>query len=462
MDAGFKLALWEPDACPVCRKLRGSRLEVWYISDVRAFSQSDIPAAAAIPTLSPAEVRSYTRYIARQPILNRDQETHGYELLFRSGPDNFFGASDGDKATCDTIDFSLLFGSTALTGGLPAYINCTRNVLLQDIVTLLPRDRIVVEVLENVLADEETLAACDRLRRAGYLIALDDYVPTPDTMRLLPFADLVKVDILATGAARQAAIAADMRRRGIRLLAEKVETSEQFQFALRLGFHYFQGYFFCRPQTLTMQDIPCAKLSYVQVLSIASRDVYEVGELEQAILREPSLCYRLLRYLNSAAFGLFPVRSIRHALSLLGQREIRKWVSIVVAISIASDRPDELISSALVRARTCEALAELCGVDSNGAFMVGIMSLMDAILDRPMGVVISQLPLTAECKEALGGSQNALGKLLNLAICCERGAWDKISTLATEHGLSEDAILDIHRDACRWSGRILHENLATQ
>ena len=322
MDAGFKLALWEPDACPVCRKLRGSRLEVWYISDVRAFSQSDIPAAAAIPTLSPAEVRSYTRYIARQPILNRDQETHGYELLFRSGPDNFFGASDGDKATCDTIDFSLLFGSTALTGGLPAYINCTRNVLLQDIVTLLPRDRIVVEVLENVLADEETLAACDRLRRAGYLIALDDYVPTPDTMRLLPFADLVKVDILATGAARQAAIAADMRRRGIRLLAEKVETSEQFQFALRLGFHYFQGYFFCRPQTLTMQDIPCAKLSYVQVLSIASRDVYEVGELEQAILREPSLCYRLLRYLNSAAFGLFPVRSIRHALSLLGQREI--------------------------------------------------------------------------------------------------------------------------------------------
>jgi EAL and modified HD-GYP domain-containing signal transduction protein len=427
-----------------------------------AFSQSGFPAATPIPTLSPAEARSYTRYIARQPILNRDQETHGYELLFRAGLDNFFGASNPDKATCDTIDFSLLFGSAALTGGLPAYINCTRNVLLQDVVTLLPRDRVVVEVLENVLADEETLAACDRLRRAGYLIALDDYVPTPDTMRLLPFADLVKVDFLATDAARQAAIAADMRRRGIRLLAEKVETSEQFQFALRLGYHYFQGYFFCRPQTLTMQDIPCAKLSYVQVLSIASRDVYEVEELEEAILREPSLCYRLLRYLNSAAFGLFPVRSIRHALSLLGQLEIRKWVSIVVAISMASDRPDELISSALIRARTCEALAGLCGLDPNGAFMVGIISLMDAILDRPMGVVISQLPLTAECKQALGGSQNALGKLLNLAICCERGAWDKISTLATEHGLAEDVILDVHRDACRWSSRILHENLATQ
>jgi len=429
---------------------------------VRALSQRGSTAATPLPASSSADAKSFTRYIARQPILNRDQETYGYELLFRSGLDNFFNAANADVATFNTIDFSLLFGTTALTGGLPAFINCTRNILTQDIVTLLPRDRIVVEVLEDVLADEATLSACDRLRRSGYLIALDDFVPTQDTMRLLPFADMVKVDFLATDAARQAAIAADMRRRGIRLLAEKVENREQFQYALRLGYHYFQGYFFCKPQTLTMQDIPCSKLSYVQVLSIASRDVYEVGELEQAILREPSLCYRLLRYLNSAAFGLFPIRSIRHALSLLGQREIRKWVSIVVAISIADDRPGELISSALVRARTCESLAELCGVDTSGAFMVGIMSLMDAILDCPMGVVISQLPLTAECKDALGGGQNALGKLLHLAICCERGAWDKISTLAIELGLTEEVVLDLHLEACLWSRQILHENLEPQ
>jgi len=147
---------------------------------------------------------------------------------------------------------------------------------------------------------------------------------------------------------------------------------------------------------------------------------------------------------------------------LLGQREIRKWVSIVVAISIADDRPGELISSALVRARTCESLAELCGVDTSGAFMVGIMSLMDAILDCPMGVVISQLPLTAECKDALGGGQNALGKLLHLAICCERGAWDKISTLAIELGLTEEVVLDLHLEACLWSRQILHENLEPQ
>jgi EAL and modified HD-GYP domain-containing signal transduction protein len=211
-----------------------------------------------------------------------------------------------------------------------------------------------------------------------------------------------------------------------------------------------------------MQDIPCSKLASVHVLSIANRDTYAVEELEQAILQEPSLCYRLLRYLNSAAFGLFPVRSIRHALSLLGQREIRKWVSIVVAISISSDRPSELISSALTRARTCEALAALSGEDSSGAFMVGIMSLMDAILDRSMEVVISQLPLTAECKDALRGGSNSLGNLLQLAICCERGAWEEVSNIATARALSEDTIWDIHREACRWSREILQENSKQQ
>lgn len=410
------------------------------------------------PSFVSVDAKSYTRYIARQPILDREQNTHAYELLFRSGPDNFFRCNDPDAATRNTIDFSLLIGSSALTGGHPAFINCTRNVLLQDVITLLPRDRAVIEVLEDVTADEEVLGACDRLRRGGYLIALDDYIPTPNTTRLLPLADMVKVDFLATNAARQAAIAIDMRRRGIKLLAEKVETREQFQFALQLGYHYFQGYFFCKPETITMKDIPCAKLTYIHVLNIATRDAYEVDELERAILQEPSLCYRLLRYLNSAAFGLFPVRSIRHALSLMGQREIRKWVSIVVAISISSDRPGELISNALSRARTCEALATLSGVDSSGAFMIGIMSLMDAILDHPMDTVISQLPLSTECKDALRGADNSLGKLLNLAICCERGAWDEVASIAATGRTSEQTIWDIYREACHWSYEILEEN----
>ncbi len=441
------------------------RREAWYIWDVSTSPQSgpDLPPHPLIPQpFIDAESGACLRYIARQPILNRDQETYGYELLFRSGPENFFHCNDPDMASCQTIDLSLLMGSAALTGPHPAFINCTRNILLRDIITLLPRDRVVIEVLENMPADEEVIAACARLHRSGYLIALDDYVPTPDTLRLLPFADIVKVDFLATDAARQAALAADMRRRGIRLVAEKVESREQFQFALRLGYHYFQGYFFCKPQSLTMQDIPCSKLSCVQVLNIANREGYDMDELEQAILREPSLCYRLLRYLNSAAFGLFPVRSIRHALSLLGQREIRKWVSVVVAISISGDRPSELISCALTRARTCEAFATASGDDSCGAFMVGIMSLMDAILDCPMEAVISQLPLTTRCKDALRGGNNSLGQLLRLAICCERGEWNGISAIASERELPEEKVWEFYREAERWSSEILKENSRQQ
>jgi EAL and modified HD-GYP domain-containing signal transduction protein len=155
---------------------------------------------------------------------------------------------------------------------------------------------------------------------------------------------------------------------------------------------------------------------------------------------------------------LFPIRSIRHALTLLGQREIQKWVSIVVAISVAGNRPGELISSALTRARSCEALAGIVGEDSGGAFMVGLISLMDAILDCPMEVVTSQMPLSAECKQALHGSDNGLGRLLQLAICCERGAWLEVSGIAMEAGLLEDTIWDIYRKACAWSRRILRAN----
>jgi EAL and modified HD-GYP domain-containing signal transduction protein len=425
---------------------------------VSTSSQSGLDPPRPPQPLIGAESGTCLRYIARQPILNRDQDTYGYELLFRSGPENFFNCDDPDLASYQTIDLSLFSGSTTLTGAHPAFINCTRNILLRDVITLLPRDRVVIEVLEDVTADDEVIAACDRLRRAGYLIALDDYVPTPDTMRLLPLADIVKVDFLATDAARQAGIAADMRRRGIRLLAEKIETREQFDFALRLGYHYFQGYFFCKPQSLKMQDIPCSKLCYLHVLSIANREAYDVNELEQAVLREPSLCYRLLRYLNSAAFGLFPIRSIRHALSLLGQREIQKWVSIVVAIAISGDRPSELISSALTRARACEALATATGDDCSGAFMVGIMSLMDAILDCPMEAVIARLPLTEQCKDALRGRGNSLGKLLRLSICCERGEWEEISAISDERRLSEDTVWENYREACRWSAEVLKES----
>jgi EAL and modified HD-GYP domain-containing signal transduction protein len=398
------------------------------------------------------------RYLARQPILDREQNTHGYELLFRSGPENLFRCDDGDAATCHAIDFSLLFGAAALTGGHIAFVNCTRNILLNDIITVLPRDQVVIEVVESVLADQHVLEACERLHRTGYRIALDDYVPNPSTHRLLAFADIVKVDVLATDAGSQAAISEQMRRRGIRMLAEKVESREQFHLSLSLGYHYFQGYFFCRPETVTMKDIPCSKLAYIQVLSIANQDHFDVDKLEQAVLREPSLCYRLLRYLNSASFGLFPIRSIRHALSLMGQREIRKWVYIVVAISLSSERSEELIYSALVRARCCELLATLFRENGSGAFIVGIMSLMDAILDRPMEVVISQLPLTADCKNALCGGTNALGTLLRLAVCCERGAWEEISAFACGSGIPEVNILDMHRDACHWASEILQEN----
>jgi len=227
-----------------------------------------LPIVAPVPPVLRDEALC-TRYMARQPILDREGQTHAYEVLFRSGRRNFYSACDPDAASCNVIDLFLHLGFDPLSDGLVAFINCTRNILLCDVITLLPRDQVIVEVLEDVPADPEVVAACDRLRRAGYKIALDDYVPTPDTRRLLPFADIVKVDILATDAASQAEIAFDMHRRGISLAAEKVETREQFDLAQRLGFDYFQGYYLGKPEILTLHDLPCSKRAVAQLLSSA-------------------------------------------------------------------------------------------------------------------------------------------------------------------------------------------------
>jgi c-di-GMP-related signal transduction protein len=194
---------------------------------------------------------------------------------------------------------------------------------------------VVLEILEDVPADEETLRACWRLKQAGCRIALDDIVSTDERLALFEIADIIKVDFQLTGPAQQEAIARRFGRRGVRLPAEKVETHEQFQAAVKMGYALFQGYFFCRPVTMAARDLPSAHLGYLKIL----REVYEpevnLSAIECAIREEPALCYRLLRYLNSAAFGLAPVRSILHALTMLGRDQLHKWVSLVGAISLA-------------------------------------------------------------------------------------------------------------------------------
>jgi c-di-GMP-related signal transduction protein len=280
------------------------------------------------------------RFVARQPILNAAQQVFGYELLFRDGIENIFRASDAEAAAHSTLDSTLLMGFDVLCDGQRAFINCTRDLLLKDGITLLPSEQTIVEVLEDVEPDDLVTAACQRLKVAGYTIALDDYIANDRREPLTALADIVKVDFERTSRADQQALVKRFAPLGRRMLAEKVETQEQFAVAQEMGYVYFQGYFFRRPEVLRAREIPTNRANYLRMLAAVSEDEMDLRELEQIIKVEAAVLYRLLRYLNSPIFGMRnEIHSIRHALTLLGEREIRRWIRLVTLVSAGLHNP---------------------------------------------------------------------------------------------------------------------------
>ena len=394
------------------------------------------------------------RFVARQPILDRHERIYGYELLFRAGADAWFMTGDGDEATRSTIDTSLLIGTDSLTDGRRAFINCTRNLLVEELVTVLPRDLSVLEILEDVPADQQVIDACNRLRRAGYLLALDDFEGGDQRHALTDLADIIKVDFRTTTPEQQERLARDYSRRGIAMVAEKIETHDQFKAALDMGYHYFQGYFFCRPVTVVARDLPCLQMNVLRILQTVFEPEYNVVFIERVIKQEPALCYRLLRYLNSAAFGVYPIRSIRHALTMLGQNEIRKWTAIVAAVTLAGRRSSELLVTALARGRFCELLAPEIRENDTDLFLAGMLSLIDAILDQPMSNVLSRLPLSAPCRDALQGGDNRIAQALSLAVACERGDWPVLRELCADLNLKDSTTWEAYSEALVWTRAI--------
>jgi EAL and modified HD-GYP domain-containing signal transduction protein len=404
---------------------------------------------------SPAGDDSETRYIARQPIFDAERNLFAYELLFRSGNMQYCVAPDPDAATINTIDFSLLMGQNSLTDGLPAFVNCTRELLIDGTVTALPRDLFVLEILETVEPDAEVLAACAKLKQLGYRLAIDDFAGDYDREPLIATSEIIKVDFSLTNEAQRAAIAARYSRRGFQMLAEKVETHEEFEAARTCGYRYFQGFFFCKPVTLSTTDIRCLHPAYVELLSSVYDPIFDVDAIRNAIRQEPSLCYRLLRYLNSAAFGVYPVRSIRHAIALLGQREMQKWTSIVTAIAMAGPRSTELITLALQRAQFAELVSGRIEASyPTEFFLAGIFSLADAMLNRDIGAVIATLPLSTTVKDALAGRNNQITEALRLAVSCERAEWEAFAKCCLALSIAESDAWKLYEEARKWVKQI--------
>jgi c-di-GMP-related signal transduction protein len=399
-------------------------------------------------------------FVARQPIFDTRRRVVAYELLFRTSMDNWFPAGvDGDTASSRLIGDALTaFDLHTLTGGKKAYINVTRRVLCEGLYSVLPPKRTVIELLENVEADVETIAAVRAARAAGYEIALDDFVARPTLEPLVSLANILKVDFLATGTDERGRISERSRGRKITLLAEKLETAADVKSAEQLGYTLFQGYFFQRPEIIARKDIPPSKLTYVRFLRELQAPILDFDGIEGIIKHDVSLSVKLLKFLNSAAFGWRSrVTSLKQALVLLGERPFRKWASLIAVIGMTGDRPPELALISLARAKFAESLCPLAGLAGSelDAFLVGLLSALDAMVGRPLPELLAEISVSAEIDAALLRQDTRLGQVRALVIAYERGAWSDVAALAKQIGIAENKLPDIAAASLGWATETL-------
>jgi c-di-GMP-related signal transduction protein len=411
---------------------------------------------ASSPALqSVAASKQLFRFVARQPILTGEQKVFGYELLFRDGVENVFRSSDPEAAARSTLDSTLVMGFDVLCDGQKAFINCTRDLLLKDGITLLPAEQTVVEILEQVEPDDLVVAACLRLKAGGYTIALDDFVANDRRESLAPLVDILKVDFERTNRAEQIALVKQFAPSGRRMLAEKVETQEQFAAAQEMGYVYFQGYFFRRPEVLRTREIPTNQMNYLRLLAAVSKDEMDLREVEQIIKTEASILYRLLRYLNSPIFGMRnEIHSIRHGLAILGEREIRRWIRLVTLVSAGEQKSSDLVLSALVRARFCELVASKIPRTQSDLFLVGMVSMMDAILEIPMEEILDKIALDKDTKSVLSGTGGRLQPVYELMLAQEAGKWQAAKESAERLHTTESETGEMWWQAMQWGRQV--------
>ena len=367
--------------------------------------------------------------------------------------------SDQDAATLGVIADGLVLASQGLAPDKRMLINFPRQLLLDDAAFALPSQQCVVEVLEDVDPDPEVLEALSRLKKAGYKLAMDDYAGEEKFEPFLRIVDFVKVDIPQLDTARIKDVAANLQRYGNVLLAEKVETLKVFELTRSLGFTLFQGYFFCRPEVLSGKKISTSRIAKVQLLRELSRDDFEVADLSRFIGADMSLSYRLLRYINSASFSLpNKIESIQQAVVLLGRKQLAQWLRVVVMADLSSNSlTSELAYTSAKRAR----FLELIGENEPGVrhlpesmFLLGLFSLLDAMMGTSMEKLLEELPLEDELVQALAGESNSMRHWLDMVIELEMGNWLNLDNLLADHGLDPSHAARYHAEAMAWTGQI--------
>lgn len=390
-------------------------------------------------------------FVSRQPILDAAGRVFGYELLHRDAAETAEdGAAEGARGLTDVV---LNLGLDTLAEGKPAFLNFTKDLLLADAATLLPANKVVIQLRRGIKVDDEVVNTCRELHDGGYRLAID-FVSDPEAERLLPFIKYVKIDTRALSAGAQGALAKRFAASEIRAIAEKVETAEAHKAAQDAGFTLFQGFFFCKPVTCKAGALPTRRLAYLQLLAALRKPDVGIREIEELVKHDVALSVRVLKCVNSAAYSLrSEVTSIKQALIMIGLEPIRRWVSVWSVAGLNTGGTSELVTVSLLRARCCELLGQqLKGrAGDSELFLLGLCSLLDAIIDRPLADAIADLPLSAEIKGALLGEKNTSRTVLDMVIANEAGLWEEAQERTRELGLPEDAPAVAYAEALKWA-----------
>ena len=394
-------------------------------------------------------------YTARQAILNRKKNLVAYELLFRDGKDNAFPEIDSYAATAKLLlDSHFNQGLEKLTSGKPALINYPEQALIDKTPTLLPKNKAMIEILESVEPTPEVYEACREMFHQGYKLILDDFEYSKHWRPFLKLVRMVKFDIRQTPFEEIEPLLPEMRQyKLLKLLAEKIETQEEFEIAKKMDFDFFQGYFFCKPQVIEQTDVDNNQAVLFAMYQEVLKQNVNYTKLSNYFERDTSLAYKLLKFINS---GLFPVRdpiaSLKQALIYLGEEQVKQFVTMIITAHFSQNKPEELTQMSIIRARFCELIAnKVLPAHSEEAFITGLFSLLDAIFDQPMEKLVTQLPITEESRSALLDQESPLSDVLQVVRAYESASWSKMRKACAKFNMDQDDLPDIYTDAIHWA-----------
>jgi c-di-GMP phosphodiesterase len=398
------------------------------------------------------------RYVARQPLMNLRGHVHGYDLLFRNAPEVVF-RTGADIAARTMLDNAVIFGLEWLTNGLPAFVHCTAEALTEELVLVLSPQSTVLAIPGSLEVTPRVLESCRKLKARGFLLALDDFTWKAEDRPLAELADYIRLDFTELGRLERQYLR-NLQCPSPKMVAKAVDTQQDYRQACEQGFTLFQGVYFCHPVLLKKRKLPANRMLHFEIVRLLHHDPIDVRQISQLVLRDASLTYRLLRLVNSPVYAIHQeVRSVESAIIAVGENTFRRMVSLAVLSELNGDEPPEILHMALVRARFCELAASLCGMDTSEQYLLGMFSLVPAMLRLPMEELTPSLPLRAEICEALQGTPNPERRLLAWLESNERGDWRACDRIVQAHGLSHEQLIRCYAQSVVWAGAALRSSV---